>query len=180
MRNKGDIKTQQQYDKELELRELYREAYLRAEMTQEEIFSTLVKVLGFGKTIAKRVISEWEKESSFAEVHDETLSAKKKRLKRQMSLEKYCKVIKYGRQYENEIELKDLYKEAYLRAEMTQKEIFSLLVNVLDIEESIAEKLISEWRQKSNLEEALDETFNAKQKRLKRQMSLEKYFKTRK
>ena len=95
MRNKGDIKTQRQYENELELRKLYKEAYLRAEMTQQEIFSSLVKVLGFGKTIAERLINEWRQESSLNEVYDETLGAKNKRLKRQISLEKYCMRIKY-------------------------------------------------------------------------------------
>ena len=87
MRNKGDIKTQQQYEDEVELRELYREAYLRGEMTQQETFCSLVKPLGFGKTMADRLISMWKQESSLGLAYDETLGAKKRREKRQKSLE---------------------------------------------------------------------------------------------
>ena len=97
MGNKGDIKTQQQYENEVELRGLYKEAYLRAEKTQQEIFCSLVFILGFGKTMAEKLICEWRQEPSLDEVHNETLNAKKRRAKRQVSLEKKCMARRYGK-----------------------------------------------------------------------------------
>ena len=88
MGNKGDIKTQHQYENEVELRELYKEAYLRGEMTQQQIFCSLVFMLGFGKTKAKSLILSWKQELGLYEAQYESNAVKKRRGKRQISLEK--------------------------------------------------------------------------------------------
>ena len=95
MVNKGNIKTQRQYDNEVELRELYKEAYLRGEMKQKETFCSLVKMLGFGKTMAESLINKWGQESGKYEAGNETVAAKKRRNKRQVSLEKQCVTRRY-------------------------------------------------------------------------------------
>ena len=91
MGNKGDIKTQQQYENEVELRELYREAYLRGEISQQKTFCSLVFTLGFGKTMAESLMIKWKQEPRLDASHNETPAAKKRREKRQLSLEKKCK-----------------------------------------------------------------------------------------
>ena len=101
MINMGDIKTQHQYESEVELRELYKETCLRGEMTQKKAFCSLVFILGFGKTMAKRLISDWKPEPELEEFQDETLVAKKRRLKRQMSLEAKLIAKRYGKKEEN-------------------------------------------------------------------------------
>ena len=90
MANKGDILTQRQYEDEVELRELYKEAYLRGEIPRQKMFCKLVNILGFGQTMANSFIIKWKKESKLNEIQNETPASNKIRLKKQMSLEKKC------------------------------------------------------------------------------------------
>ena len=88
MRNKGDTKTQRQYEDEVMLRNIYREAYLMGEMTHEEASCSLIRILCFGKTMAESLIIKWDKEPRLSRARKETLSARDRRLKRKTSLEK--------------------------------------------------------------------------------------------
>ena len=86
MGKKGVIKTQQQYENEVELRNLYQEAFLRGEMTKQEAQCALVLTLGFSKTVAESLISKWGLEPRLDEAHSESPGAKKRRVKRLQSL----------------------------------------------------------------------------------------------
>ena len=92
MANKGDIKTQFQYENEDELRKLYKEAFLRGELTSQDVINSLVAILRYGKSRAEVLVRDWEHGSDLDQLPAESNSTAKNRLKRQMSLE--TKIIK--------------------------------------------------------------------------------------
>ena len=86
MGNKGAIKTQQQYENEVELRNLYHEAFKRGDCSFEEAVTLLVTSIGFSPKIARQRVDEWKtKNKGYV---PETEGAKKKRIKRTESLER--------------------------------------------------------------------------------------------
>jgi len=84
--DKGRNKTQTEYDQEVELRNLYREAFERGECGFDEAITLLVTTIGFSSVIAKQRVGEWKFDNKC--YNPETEGAKKKRKKRQESLER--------------------------------------------------------------------------------------------
>ena len=95
MANKGEIKTQLQYENEEELRKLYREAFLRSELTSQDVINSLVAILGYGKSRAEVLVKDWEHGSDLDQLPAESSSIAKNRLKRQMSLESKIRKRRY-------------------------------------------------------------------------------------
>ncbi|MCL2042952.1 MAG: hypothetical protein FWG89_02300 [Treponema sp.] len=84
--DKGRIKTQTEYDQEVELRNLYHEAFKRGDCSFEEAVISLVTTIGFSPEIARQRVGEWKTENK--DYMLETEGAKKKRIKRTESLKK--------------------------------------------------------------------------------------------
>ena len=84
--DKGRNKTQTEYDQELELRNLYHEAFSRGDCSFEETVTLLVTAIGFSLEMARQRVGEWKTENKAYML--ETEVAKKKRLKRTESLER--------------------------------------------------------------------------------------------
>ena len=79
-------------------------------MTQQRVFCSLVFILGFGKTMAKNSIIKWNNEPKLDETQNETPAAKKRREKRQISLEKKCITRRDGKKSKNK-EAKESQRE---------------------------------------------------------------------
>jgi hypothetical protein len=93
------VKSQSEYEQEGELRELYREAFDRGECGFEETVTALVVSIIFRREIARQKVNKWKSENKVY-MH-ESDGAKKKRKKRQESLEK--KFLKRRKLTEDEI-----------------------------------------------------------------------------
>ena len=83
--DKGRVKTQTEYEQEVELRNLYRDAFERGECVFDEAITLLVTTIGFSPEIARQRVGEWK--FGYKVYNPETEGVKKKRKKRQESLE---------------------------------------------------------------------------------------------
>ena len=136
MPDKGKVMSQAFYEKQSKLYELIRESFGRKETDVAETI-TVLKVLGFGNSMAGRRVNEWAMQHiNYA---SETAAAKNRRLKQRDSLEKYVLCMRLGRKYY--MHLKSKFKDK----ELSRDEVMSKLMQAKH-SKKLSESIMEKWK----------------------------------
>jgi len=135
MPDKGKVMSQSFYEKQSRLYQLFQESFTRKEMNTTEAITAL-RIIGFSKSIAARRVNEWARQSN--DYMPETETIKKRRLKKQASLEKYILYMKLGKKYYSNLESKHKDKE------FSKDKVISILMQSRHSRE-LAESIVKNW-----------------------------------
>lgn len=153
MPDKGKAMSQIFFERQSKLIMLYQESYNRKEMTVKETVTAL-RMIGFGKTMATRRVSEWS--AQISNPVPETESDKKRRAKERASLEKNMLRMRLGKKkyeehllceklgekkYEEYTELRSKYKRKLL----TRDKTVNALIKQFEYDRKSSDGIIDKW-----------------------------------
>ena len=120
MPDKGRIMSQTYYERQSKLIELYKEAFLRKETSENDTVMAL-RTIGFSALMAANRVREWAASSDTYE--PDTDKAKKHRHRQKASLEKYVFTMMLDKKYFNEENKKYMNEHKLLKANYKKKEL---------------------------------------------------------